>query len=66
MNLAAIFAMLMHAGVCAPVEFSAQDGSSLTVLVCPILKNAPAIGDDRQGQPAPPPSPVRKPLQGEA
>ncbi len=38
MNLAALFALLLQSGACAPVEFKGQDGSGLTVLVCPMLR----------------------------
>jgi len=47
MNIAAILAMLVQAGLCAPVEFSGPDGAQLTVLVCPMLtqpkQSAPPI-----------------------
>lgn len=38
MNLAALFAFLLQSGACAPVDFNGQYGSTLTVLVCPMLK----------------------------
>jgi hypothetical protein len=40
MNLAALFALLIQTGACAPTEFHGSDGSTLSVLVCPMM-NAP-------------------------
>jgi hypothetical protein len=58
MNLAAIFALLLHAGVCAQTEFQRSDGSALAILVCPIMA-APgtAAPDDDATPDAPPPAP---------
>ena len=53
MNLAAIFALLLHAGVCAQTEFQRADGTSLHVMVCPSI----AAPDDAPSDPAPPAEP---------
>ncbi|MBC7634540.1 MAG: hypothetical protein H7251_02950 [Acetobacteraceae bacterium] len=45
MNLVALFAALLQLGVCAPVQFAAPDGGTLTVLVCPMQTAAEAEGD---------------------
>jgi len=41
MNIAAIFALLLNAGVCAQTEFQRADGSALAVMVCPRMAPAP-------------------------
>ena len=53
MNVAIILAMLVQSGICAPVDFEGRDGNQLTVLVCPMMKQAGAAPDDT----APPPPP---------
>lgn len=55
MNLAAIFAVLLQAGVCAEVPFTGRDGSSLRVIVCPRMVAAPAVpeGEDMTKPPKP-------------
>jgi hypothetical protein len=50
MNLAAIFALLLHAGVCAQTEFQRADGTALHVMVCPTMAEPDAAPAD----PAPP------------
>ena len=49
MNLAALFALLLQTGACAPVTFNSALGD-LTVIVCPMLKparpSAPADPED--------------------
>ncbi len=42
MNVSIILSLLVQIGVCAPVDFTAQSGGTLTVLVCPIARAAPA------------------------
>ena len=42
MNLAALFALLLQSGACAPTDFQGTDGSKLTIMICPMLKPAPA------------------------
>ena len=45
MTVAAIFAFLLAAGVCAPTAFHGSDGSRLEVLVCP-RNVAPDVAPD--------------------
>lgn len=71
MNIAAIFALLLHAGVCAQTEFQRADGTALAILVCPTMaapdaapsdpgSSDPGSSDPDPGpseDPAPPPAP---------
>jgi hypothetical protein len=57
MNLAAIFALLLNAGVCAQTEFQRSDGSALAVMVCPRMAPAP----DQAPPPADPADPAPDP-----
>jgi hypothetical protein len=58
MTIAMMLALLVQAGVCAPIDFTASDGSALTVVVCPIARQAPADpqapGDSQVAPVAPP------------
>ncbi len=59
MNIAALLALLLSSGACAPSDFHAGDGSTLRVVVCPLTlppAAAPAPED------APPPPPARPPV----
>jgi len=42
MNVASVLALLVQMGVCAPVQFSGPADSKLTVIVCPMMEQAPA------------------------
>ena len=55
MNLAAILAMLLSAGVCAKSDFHSPDGNTLRVVVCPVMAPVAPPADD-----APPPAPPKK------
>ena len=60
MNIAAIFALLLNAGVCAQTEFQRADGSALAVMVCPRMAPAPdadAPADPTDPAPEQPPKP---------
>ncbi len=39
MNLAAIFALLIQTGACTSSEFHGGDGSTLSVMVCPMMQS---------------------------
>ena len=58
MSISAIFALLLASGVCAQTEFRGADGSSLAVLVCPVVMGAEEV-------PTPGPVPVPVPVPGE-
>ena len=60
MNIAAIFALLLNAGVCAQTEFQRADGSALAVMVCPRMAPAP---DTDPTDPLPDPAPEEAPQQ---
>lgn len=53
MTIAAIIALLLQSGVCAPTDFHTPDGQTLRVVVCPLLQDSPAAPptdpDDRNG-----------------
>jgi hypothetical protein len=54
MNIAAIFALLLNAGVCAQTEFQRADGSALAIMVCPSTAPSPDATDpDGPAEPAP-------------
>jgi hypothetical protein len=60
MNIAAIFALLLNAGVCAQTEFQRSDGSALAVMVCPRMTPAPdgdTPADPTDPAPEQPPKP---------
>lgn len=38
MTIAMLFALLLQSGACAPVDFAGLDGSTLTILVCPMKR----------------------------
>jgi hypothetical protein len=40
MNIAALLALLLHSGICAQNEFHGSDGSTLQVVVCPLMQPA--------------------------
>ncbi len=61
MNIAAIFALLLNAGVCAQTEFQRSDGSALAVMVCPRM--APAPDSDTPTDPTDP-APEQPPKPG--
>ena len=42
MNVGALIAMLLASGVCAKTDFVKDDGSTLRVVVCPGVVQAPA------------------------
>ena len=62
MNTAALLAFLLQTGICAPVEFGGQDGSQLTVLVCPMLKPPSQDEKPRRG-PAEDDKPIEPPAK---
>ncbi len=57
MNIAAIFALLLNAGVCAQTEFQRADGSALAVMVCPRMAPAPDADTPADPEPEAPPQP---------
>jgi hypothetical protein len=66
MNLAAIFALLLHSGVCAQSEFHSADGNTLEVMVCPRMTAPDTTGPVAPTEPAPkeaPPAPLLSPSQ---
>jgi len=60
MNLAAILALLLSSGVCAKSDFHSPDGTTLRVVVCPVMAPAAPPADD---PPAPPPAPKKEERQ---
>ena len=67
MNFAAIFAMLVASGVCSQSDFRGSDGSRLAVLVCPVVRSAPATPDATpEEEPQTAPSPGAAPVAPEA
>jgi len=63
MNLAALFALLLQSGACAPTEFHGSDGSNLTIMICPMLKPAPATTPEDAPAQEEAPKPPAKPAQ---
>lgn len=61
MNLAMIFALLLHSGVCAQSEFHGPDGRTLLIMVCPRMEQpdtaAPGTPGPDQSPEAPPATP---------
>lgn len=55
MNIAAILALLLSSGVCAKADFHGQDGTTLRVVVCPVMAPAdpPAQGTPPAEKPQP-------------
>lgn len=51
--IAPVLAMLIQMGVCAPVEFTAPTGGTLTVVVCPLTRAAPEPADEPEERPKP-------------
>jgi hypothetical protein len=45
MNLGAILAMLLASGVCAKSDFHSPDGTTLRVIVCPVMAPAEPPAD---------------------
>jgi hypothetical protein len=45
MNLAAILALLLNSGVCAKTDFHGSDGTTLRVVVCPMMEPAEPPAD---------------------
>jgi hypothetical protein len=59
MNIAAILALLLSSGACAKSEFHASSGTTLQVVVCPMM--APDAGQETapDAPPAPPAAPPK-------
>jgi hypothetical protein len=48
MNLAAIFALLIQTGACTSSEFHGNDGSTLSVMVCPMMQSPTAASSETE------------------
>jgi hypothetical protein len=59
MNVAAIMALLLSSGVCAKTEFHSAAGTTLQVVVCPMLAAPAANAPSDDAPPAPPPAPKK-------
>ena len=60
MNLAAVFAMLVEMGVCAPMHFTRPDHTALVVLVCPYTIPGTPDADTPTEPATPAPAPSKK------
>ena len=62
MNLVAILALLLNSGVCAKSDFHSPDGTTLRVIVCPVMAAPEPPVPDAPPSP-PPPGPKKEERQ---